>query len=351
MKVLIVIGSPGLGGAERVSFNLAEWLNRKQVPTSLVALSGAKGKSYPTEGCDYVELNSSHIVLALRKEVKRKKPDIVLTMCTPMCVYTVPALAGLGIKHVVSERNDPAHFAGRTTTRIIARALMKLADGYVFQTRDAQEFYGGNIAKRSVIIPNPLFNIENMPDEAFGGYYKKTIVTVGRLNKQKNQKMLIEAFSEIHKQYPEYKLIVYGEGPERAGLEETIRTLKLQECCFMPGTTNNLLEEIRDSSLFVLPSNFEGMPNALMEAMALGLPCISTDCPCGGPRELIRDRENGLLISVDDKEALVTAMEKMISDRNMALRMGKNALAIRETHSMDGICQRWLEYFKHVVEE
>ena len=186
MNVVILIGSLGLGGAERVSLNLANWLSKQEgVKATIVALSGTKGESYPTEGYDYIELNSRKSILALRKAVKAIRPDVVLTMCTPLCVYTVPALLGLKAKHIISERNDPAHFAGRALTRIVSRALMRLADGYVFQTGDAQAFYGGSIARRSVIIPNPLFNVEKMPKEAYSGPDTKTIVSVGRLNKQK----------------------------------------------------------------------------------------------------------------------------------------------------------------------
>ena len=349
MNIVIVIGSLGLGGAERVSLNLANWLSKqKGVKTTIVALTAPKGKSYPTEGCDYVELNSKLPILALRKTVKAKRPDVVLTMCTPLCMYTIPALLGLKVKHIVSERNDPAHFAGKTLTRIVSRTLMRLADGYVFQTGDAQAFYGGSISRRSVIIPNPLFNVEKMPKEAYNGPDTKTIVSVGRLNKQKNQPMLIEAFAEVHQRHPEYRLVIYGEGPERKILEEQVKRFGLQEICQLPGATNEVLEKIYSASLFVLPSDFEGMPNALMEAMALGLPCISTDCPCGGPRELIKDGENGLLAPVGDKTALVSAIEKMINDRDMALLMGRNALELRNTHSMDAICKRWLEYFREV---
>ena len=159
---------------------------------------------------------------------------------------------------------------------------------------------------------------------------------------------MIEAFAEVHQRHPEYRLVIYGEGPERKLLEELVKRLGLQELCQLPGATNEVLEKIYSVSLFVLPSDFEGMPNALMEAMSLGLPCISTDCPCGGPRELIRDGENGLLVPVGDKAALVTAMEKLINDRDMALRMSKKALEIRNTHSMDAICKRWLEFFRDV---
>ena len=350
MKVIIVIGIFGLGGAERVSLNLANWMSlQSDNKVTIVALSRAKGQSYPINGLDFIELNRKLPILALRKVLKEKKPDVVLTMCTPMCIYTVPALFGLRVKHIVSERNDPAHFAGRISTKIVSKALMRLADGYVFQTSDAQAFYGGSIARRSVVIPNPLFNVEKMSEKAYSGADTKTIISVGRLNKQKNQPMLIDAFAEFHQRHPEYRLMIYGEGPERSKLEEQAKNLGIQDACQLPGATNEILDKIYSASLFVLSSNFEGMPNALMEAMALGLPCISTDCPCGGPRELIKNEENGLLVPVGDKTALVAAMEKMTGNREMMMRIGRNAIKIRNTHSMDAICKQWLDYFREVA--
>jgi glycosyltransferase involved in cell wall biosynthesis len=221
-------------------------------------------------------------------------------MGVPGALFDVPACVGLGIKHIISERNDPAHFGGSTITRIVSRLLMRKANGFVFQTKDAQAFYGGEIAKHSVIIPNPLFIGDDYPDTQYVGEREETIVTTGRLNKQKNHPLLIRAFKRIAVEFPEYKLIIYGEGPERQNDEALISELGLQERVLLPGTINDVPAKIYKSSLYVLSSDFEGMPNALMEAMALGLPCISTDCPCGGPRELIYKGYIGMLVPVDD---------------------------------------------------
>ena len=162
---------------------------------------------------------------------------------------------------------------------------------------------------------------------------------------QKNQKMLIEAFSKIHSNYPEYQLVIYGEGKLRHQLQEQIDLLGLQERISLPGSRSDVLEQIKDASLFVLPSDFEGMPNVLIEAMALGLPCISTDCPCGGPRELIQNGVNGILISVGDVEALACEMSKVLDDSEMSALLGKNAVQIREKLNMEKIGKEWLTFF------
>lgn len=350
MKIVIIIGSAGLGGLERVSLSLMKWLNAQRgCHATIVALSKTKNNRYNIEDDTFVELEGSNTVKMLRKYIKHEGPDIVLTMSVPLCLYTVPALLGLGVKHVISERNDPAHFAGKTITKLLARTLMRIADGYVFQTSQAQQFYGGSIAKKSVIIHNPLLKIPNEILETKYEERRKEIVTVGRLNKQKNQQLLIEAFASLNKDISDYTLIIYGEGPERDNLQKIIDEKELQQRVFLPGSTNDILCKIKDATMFVLSSDFEGMPNALMEAMSLGIPCISTDCPCGGPRELIRLEENGILVPVNDKDALVCAMKKLLENVELREKIGNNALMINNTHSSERICSQWLEYFNKIV--
>ncbi len=353
MTVVFSIAHMNLGGAQRVCYNLIHWLiSNTDLTVHLIVCSDRQDKeSFELNRIPHTILNGGMFkkIYAIRKVLKRLKPDLLVTMGVPQAIFDVPATLGLGIKHIISERNDPAHFGGRTSVRIFSRLLMHWADGYVFQTHDAQNYYAGRIAKKSAIIPNPLFNTVNMPKGQYEGEVTKLIVSAGRLNKQKNHPLLIRAYKKIYEKYPDYKLVIYGEGPERSADEEIIKKLGLEGKVLLPGATTKILEFIYNATLFVLPSDFEGMPNALMEAMALGLPCISTNCPCGGPGELIKDGENGLLVPIGDKEALVLAMEKMINNRDLALQMGRNALKIRNTHSMDVICKRWLEYFSEVA--
>ena len=349
MNIIIIIGAVGLGGLERVSLNLGKWFcEKRDCHATVVALSKPKYNKYKLEGYNVVELEGKNKILALRHYVKEHKPDLVLTMGIPLCLFTVPALFGIGVKHVVSERNDPTHFAGKTLTRIIARLLMRQADGYVFQTKDAQDFYGGIIAKHSAIIHNPLLKLPEGDSKCVFGETKE-IVSVGRLNKQKNQHLLIHAFADVCEEFSAYSLKIYGDGPERNNLQQLVNTLNLKDKVFLPGSTTEILDKINHAAFFVLPSNFEGMPNALMEAMSLGLPCISTDCPCGGPRELIRNGENGMLVPVGNEKALADAMKYLIGHPDEAKAIGRKAMKIRESHSTDRICQQWYDYFQNVL--
>ena len=349
MKIVIVIGKAGLGGSERVALNLSKWFNQQErTHATVLALSKPTYNKYNLDGYDFVELHSKIPIWTLRKFVKQYKPDIVLSMGVPLCIFTVPALVGIKLKHVVSERNSPANFAGTTATRIVARLLMRFADGYVFQTKEAQEFYGGDIAKHSVIIHNPLFQFSEANPINRQLIYDE-IVSVGRLNKQKNQKLIIEAFASVCHEFPSFVLKIYGDGPERENLQNLVNSMNLQKRVSLPGTTTDIFDKIKTASLFILSSNFEGMPNALMEAMSLGLPCISTDCPCGGPHEIIQDGVNGMLIPVDDKKALVKSLRRMLSNLELRNKIGSNAMQIRHTHSMDLICNQWYKYFSSLL--
>ena len=350
MKIVFTIAHMNLGGAQKVCYNLINWLmENTDSEVHLIICSNRRVK----EEYDINKISHSFVsgglfkkIKGIRREIKRIRPDVLVTMGVPGALFDVPACAGLGIRHIISERNDPAHFGGRAVTRIISRLLMRKTDGFVFQTRDAQAFYGGEIAKRSMVIPNPLFIGDNYPDTQYVGEREKTIVTTGRLNKQKNHPLLIRAFKRIAEEFPEYKLIIYGEGPERHNDEALISELGLQERVLLPGTINDVPAKIYKSSLYVLSSDFEGMPNALMEAMALGLPCISTDCPCGGPRELTTDGEDCLLVPVGNEEALANAMQKVLSDEKFAMELGRNSMKIRERLSLGKVCKQWYDYLE-----
>ena len=161
--------------------------------------------------------------------------------------------------------------------------------------------------------------------------------------------MLIEAFAQLSGEFGDYSLTIWGEGPERANLEELIKELNMQDRIFLPGASDNVLEEIYDEGIFVLSSDFEGMPNALMEAMALGLPCISTDCPCGGPKDLIKNGENGILVPVGNVNHLATAMKELISDNKKAREMEKKAIEIRQYYDTNTTCSTWIAFFEKFV--
>ena len=160
---------------------------------------------------------------------------------------------------------------------------------------------------------------------------------------------MIRAFKQIADRYPEYKLIIYGEGEKRAALTELICELGLENRVYLPGTEKSIFDKIKDASMFVFTSDFEGLPNALIEAMALGLPCISTKCSPGGAEELIKDGENGILVDCGDESQISAAMEALLSDKTKCEILGENAFKIRERVSVNEIVTQWENYFENVT--
>lgn len=224
-----------------------------------------------------------------------------------------------------------------------------LSDGFVFQTKEAKMYFSKSIQKRSAVIPNPVFVDEKYIKKNYSGKINY-IVSVGRLEKQKNYKMLIDAFAEIVSDIDNCRLTIYGEGSIRGELERYINEKGLIDKVLLPGRINNIHEKLMESDLFVLSSDYEGMSNALMEAMAIGLPCISTDCPIGGSAELIENHKNGLLVPVGDKDKLKEAIRHLVSNNNLASEMGENAKFIRKSNSLQQISDMWEGYLLDVVE-
>ncbi len=195
-----------------------------------------------------------------------------------------------------------------------------------------------HIRNKGVVIPNPLR--EGLPD-VWSGERERKIAVVGRLEPQKNHAMLIRAFAGFVKKFPEYELCIFGKGGLEQELKHMAKDLGIGEKVSFPGFRKNVLEIIRSYRMFVLSSDYEGIPNSLMEAMALGIPCIATDCPIGGPGLCIKDGENGILIPVGAYRELQTAMEKIAGNESLAKELGKNAEEIRKRFSVEEVGRAW----------
>lgn len=343
-KIILIIGALSFGGAERVICNIANKLAEIGDEVVLIAVH-TRESAYSIDKRVRVINGLSgkrplSKLVALRKILKKEKPRAALSFLTHINLFAILATLGVDTKLVISERNDPAREPKNLGRRLMRRLLYPLSDGFVFQTEQAKDFFSKYIQDRSAVIPNPVFlDAVERPKAR-----KKKIVNVGRLVQQKRQDNLIRAFKIVNEMYPEYTLDIFGEGPEKENLNSLIKNLKLEHAVSLKGSVKNLHDQIKDASIFVLTSDFEGMPNVLMEAMALGIPCISTDCPVGGPRALISHMENGLLVPVSDNEELVEAIELLIKNKQMQEKFSKESIKVLEDYSLEKISAKWRDF-------
>ena len=330
MKIVFGIDSLKKGGAERVLSNLAnDLINNNDVSiivTSDITSSYPLNKKIRVFSLDNGKkslIKNFKRVINLYKYLKEIKPDIVITFMPPQSFRVLLLKNILKLKVIVSVRNDPNREYKSLKNKITMKLLYRKSDGFVFQTDEASKYFSKKIQDRGVIIPNPIN--EDFLVDGYKGVRKKEIVAVGRLENQKNYFYLLDTYKELLKVKKDYKLLIYGDGSLKSDIVSYIKENKLEKNVILKGKKDNIKEEIYKSSIYILPSLYEGMPNALMEAMALGLPVIATDCPCGGPKFLIDNGKNGLLVEVNNKEELLNAILKYINEPEFALQCGNNA--------------------------
>lgn len=355
-KIVFVGFMKGYGGAERSMLMVANGLAELGHKITVISLKENKMVYEINNKIDYIFIpdskgrNLKNFITRfknLSNILSCIKPDIVISFWFQPAFFTAILSKFIGFKTIYSERGDPSDNEYSGLLGFLRMISFKFIDGFVFQTKGAKEYFSKTIQNRSIVINNSV-SIK-YSDYSIPKIRKKVIVNVGRLHQQKNQQLLINSFAKISPQFPEYKLEIYGEGELEDNLKEHIKNLGLENKVYLKGTTKNLFEKIVNSSLFVLSSNYEGMPNALMEAMALGIPCISTDCSPGGARELISTGKNGIIVPKNSEYELAKAIKYMLENSSESERMGRNAKEICFSHSEDKIILSWEKYILKVI--
>ena len=348
-NILFLISSIGGGGAERVACRLVSefsknnnvylmYFNRKENTyhvSSKVNLIPFFQEEISTIG-KWSDIQDSNLIRILEIEKIKRRYNINITISF---LYLPNILnissAGDGIK-ILSERNDPEG-KGEEYYKDMIDAYEK-ADKVVFQTNYTKNKFSANVKKKSVIIPNPIC-VTCFADKI----PKKKIVAVGRLVPQKNHELLIKAFGIFHKLNSEYVLNIYGIGPLLEELQSLVKELNLIDSVYFNGFCGDVHEKIKDAEQFVLSSDFEGMPNALMEAMMMGLPCISTNC--SGVPEIIEDEKNGILIEKGDISGLARAMLRLSEDKVLREKIRRNGMRKSEEWKLEKIIKKWENIF------
>ncbi len=345
MKILAFIGQMQKGGAERVmsllvneavalGFQVSLLIGRNVVEYDL-------NKKVKIINLDADDVNPINRLKKIRHIFKDENPDVIVSFMSSPSIYACLCAIGTGIPVVISERNTPKYEVPGRIHGILRNIAYHFASGAIFQTEQARDYFSKRIRRNSNVIPNP---VKDGVPEANRIDVKKVIVSIGRLAPQKNHKMLLDAFSMFLKSHSDYELHIYGRGELKNELLDYAAKLGIIENLAIFEPVDDVHEKIKEATMFVLPSNYEGISNALLECLAMGLPCISTDCPCGGSRLLIKNNENGLLVTVGNVEELCAAMIKLAEDKNLANQLGRNAMQLKDLYSTKKIMGRYLDY-------
>lgn len=352
-KLLIILGSLGRGGAERVITTISDYFCHKNWDVTIALLLFNNVDYQINERVKIVDLSrktNSRIkrlpswILGIRNLVKNEKPDVILSFVARINVITQFSCIGLKQNIVVSERNDPYCDGRSKLVDAMTRWLYPKANAVVFQTKRAKTYFEKSNLKNTVIIANPI-SVECLASEPTKG----KIVNVGRLTKQKNQKLLMDAFYDTLINVPYASLFIYGEGDLKEQLLTKAKELGISEHVHFMGNVSNIHEQMADSEIFVLSSNYEGLSNALLEALMMGLTCISTNC--AGSDEYVMDHENGILVNVGDKEDLASAMIEMLQDRDQAKKLGEEAHRRSIAFEKENVLERWYKLINGVSKQ
>ena len=351
-RISFIIHSLGSGGAERVVTTLAnELCNHYEI----LIITFIKGDSfYPLDPAirtfhclEYIEPSKTLISAVrgnfllfkrLRTIIIENHVDLLIGFMTSANVLAVLASRSVGIPVIISERNNPNKQQTAVYWKVLRRITYPLADYVVVQTNGIKDYFKAKIkASRLQIIPNPI--APQLKKNRNDHISKQNIIlNVGSLTTQKAQHVLIKAFSLI--KTDDWVLVIAGEGPERKKLTDLVKELGLEKRIYLPGRTKEVHNMYNKSKIFAFSSLFEGTPNALIEAMYYGLPCVSTDCPTG-PSELIENGTNGYLVPVDDVNMLAEKLSMLVADENKRNLFGRRAQKTVEPFEVGRVAKMW----------
>lgn len=360
-KVLFYIHSLNRGGAERVLVQVLNYC-KNQFEVILLTDEYAKDEYECPNGVKRININDTlpgngnagrissmiYRFKAIKRVCKEEKVDAAIAFMDKSGIRLTLATRNLAIGKGIAIRSDPTEILHTKGQRQLLLKAFRIANKGIFQYEGQMELFPKWVWSKGVCISNPANEAFHLTEEVTER--TEEIVTVGRLFDYKNHKMLIDAFSRICDKYPDTYVTILGEGPYREETEDYIREKGLEERIKLPGASINVETRIRNSKMFVLTSDTEGMPNTLLEAMLLGLPCISTDCPSGGPHSMIEDGINGLLVPVNDSDALAESMDRILSNDELANKLGTNAKKIYDSCNETIVSQKWISLVEELTE-
>ena len=355
VDVGLVISDLNSGGAQRVLVTLANHWASKGYKTAVITYNDRSPDFYPLHPCvNRISLKreiSSRAgagrvmtvvrrISALRRILKNVRPGVIVSFITQTNILVILAALGLERRVIISERNDPERQSFGILWDTLRKVLYRCADVVTANTHGALETMRSYVPEKKLLfVPNPLYlqNSEKRTDQV-----SKNILTVGRLVRQKAHDVLIEAFATVAKNFSDWRLKIVGEGSLRGELEGQADKLGISDHIDWYRNTRNIDTFYKSSEIFVLPSRYEGLPNALLEAMSFGLPVIVTD-GSPGPLELIEDEKTGLVVPVNDAMSLAKAIEKLIRHPVLRASLGQAAMLRVADYSPEKAIGAWEE--------
>lgn len=346
-KILFVVSQLGTGGAERVIATLANYCASVGYNVTIITFRDAD-KTYTTsDSVKQIKLTTSRNkvlkiyqrIFAIRSYIKKNQIDIYISF---ELNYGFLCTSGIKTKYITSMRNDPKNEVVSTTKKFLRYLNFVLADFVVFQTEEIMSYFSRKIRKHGCVIMNPLRN--GLAE--FHGERDNEIVAVCRLEPQKNIPMLLDAFKKLNRRHSDYCLKIYGDGSLRQEMEALRAQEGLEKVVYFMGFQNDIEQKIKRAAMYVCSSDYEGLSNSLIEAMAIGLPCVSTDSGGGGARAVIQHGKNGYLVPVRDAETMFQYMNRIIENKEEAKSISLEASKIKGTFSEDIICQQWEALFE-----
>lgn len=346
-KYMFVVPSFASGGAERAVANLSSELAAQGEDVTVVIYFKMPDEYYVDSRVKVINLSGGNMekydslsylkkIRMLRHIMKEQNPDFILPFLPQVTIHTTLAGFDMHNRIIHTVRNNPALEPENKVKRNLCNLIVKRSWKTIVQNEKQRSFFSEKYRNKLFILFNPVSE-ELLNTTPVDNLDIKTVIGVGRLGNQKNFPLLINAFNNVAKKLPGIQLKIFGEGEEHEKLQNLICSLKAEDKITLMGRNGNMKSVYESASLFVLSSNYEGMPNTLIEAMAVGLPCISTDCETG-PSDLIDNEISGLLIPVGDQTALENAIYKVLENPETAKNFGENAKKkIREVCSVSSI--------------
>ena len=343
-SILFVVSQLSTGGAERVISILANYFASADYPVYLILFRNEKKQYDLHANIRTVVLDEPknklikliYRIKYIRNFISRNKIDTYITF---EHFYGISCSAGKKIIYITSMRNDPNNDEITIIERFARFFNFRFTSHVVFQTENIKNYFCKSIQERGILIKNPISS--QLPE--YHGVRIKEVVAVCRLEKQKNIPMLLNAFKEFIKLHKEYKLKIYGDGSMKAEIVSMIHEMELSDYVFLMGFQTNIAEKIMKSSMYVCTSNYEGLSNSMLEALAIGLPVITTDSSGGGAREIITDGENGFLVEVGNYIQMAEKMSLIADNLELSNRISRRSVEIRNILSEVKVCKEWAE--------